>query len=206
MLCPIWSLSCNLLQFLLFFSLLTNFLLSELFARRLKLKILDRNKSQHTIRHPNKSQHSIRDPNKSQHSIRDPNKSQRLIRDPNIFTFPEVDRALRRESASAVTKRAPSFDRRGREIHREPNNSAQLRHRIHSIRIDEIERHLDLEFMISCQTLKPHLDPEFGDSLSWIPSNWAQKAVRLMVDIVWQRMMTLVKFCPLFLLSARDDP
>ena len=196
MLCPIWSLSCNLLQFLLFFSLLTNFLLSELFARRLKLKISVRNKSQHTIR----------DPNKRQHSIRDPNKSQRLIRDPNIFTFPEVDRALRRESASAVTKRAPSFDRRGREIHREPNNSAQLRHRIHSIHIDEIEHHLDLEFMIRCHTVKPHLDPEFGDSLSWIPSNWAQKAVRLMVDIVWQRMMTLVKFCTLSLLSARDEP
>ena len=159
-----------------FFSLLTNFLLSELFARRLKLKISDRNKSQHSIRDPNKSQHSIRDPIKGQHSIRDPNKSQhtirdpdkspRLIRDPNIFTFPEVDRALRRESASAVTKRAPSFDRRGREIHREAKNSAQLRHRIHSIQIDEIERHLDLEFMISCHTLKPHLDPEFGDSLS----------------------------------------
>ena len=104
-------------SFCFFFSLLTNFLLSELFARRLKLKISVRNKSQHTIRDPNKSQHSIRDPNKSQHSIRDPKKSQRLIRDPNIFTFPEVDRALRRESASAVTKRAPSFDRRGREIH-----------------------------------------------------------------------------------------
>ena len=162
MVCRWFNVVSNMIAFLqfaavfAFFSLLTNFLLSELFARRLKLKISVRNKSQHTIR----------DPNKSQHSIRDPNKSQRLIRDPNIFTFPEVDRALRRESASAVTKRAPSFDRRGREIHREPNNSAQLRHRIHSIQIDEIEHHLDLEFMINCHTLKPHLDPEFGDSLS----------------------------------------
>ena len=119
--------------FALFFLSLTNFLLSELFARRLKLKISDPNKSQHSIRDPNKSQHTIRDPDKSQHSIRDPNKSQRSIRDPNksqrsirdpnTFTFPEVDRALRRESASAGTKRAPSFDRRGREIHQKTQHN-----------------------------------------------------------------------------------
>ena len=109
--------------FALFFLSLTNFLLSELFARRLKLKISDPNKSQHSIRDPNKSQHTIRDPDKSQHSIRDPNKSQRSIRDPNTFTFPEVDRALRRESASAGTKRAPTFDRRWREIHQKTQHN-----------------------------------------------------------------------------------
>ena len=103
-------------------------------------------------------------------------------------------------------KELPVLVGEGERFTMQPKNSAQLRHNIHSIQIDGIERHLDLEFMISCHTVKPNLDPEFGDSLSWTPSNWAQKAVRLMVDIVWQRMMTLVmKFCPLSLLSARDE-
>ena len=120
MICRWFNVVSNMIAFLqfaavfafFFFSLLTNFLLSELFARRLKLKISVRNKSQHTIR--------------------DPDKSPRLIRDPNIFTFPEVDRALREERISINshyvepglfkvnpqhTKRAPSFGRRGREIH-----------------------------------------------------------------------------------------